>query len=118
LIIFSLAILVSAGLSVFIPFRVEGFGGTGDTILIILFFFSSNYAFFEIFKWPLGKRKIDNSSRLKSHLFGDIEDTWWWSVFPRESVISAKTKKEIKVVWINFLYSLWFMSLTLWELVK
>jgi hypothetical protein len=71
----------------------------------------------EILKWPLGKRKNDNSKGLAHFVFGDSEDlSEEKHLFYRESIISAKTTREKKVVWIAFVLCLVFLVLSIYSL--
>ena len=100
------AIVVSALLSVFISFQVEDIGGQ-HIINIVGFFLLSVFVLVEIFKWPLGKRMIDDSEGLASYIFRDADGRleWGLGLFFRESIISVKGKGKVKVWW-NFLGSL------------
>ena len=111
-IIFWLAIVISAAITTFMSFLIENIN-VGDIFALVMFFFASGYILVEIFKWPLGKRKIDNSGRIASRVFGDAEDTWWWpTMFARESIISAK-KGEKPRLFGAFIISIAFLGLSI-----
>jgi hypothetical protein len=116
MIIFWLAFIISTGLTIFIFFQVENVN-VGDIFSLIMFFLGSVYIIVEILKWPLGKRKIDNSGRIASHILGDTGDTWWGPIIlPRESIISAKKGREALTVWWGFIFSLFLLGSSIYSL--
>jgi hypothetical protein len=113
LFIFWSAIIIAAGLSTILSFQINDHG-VSYVFQIILFFISSTGVLIEIFKWPLGKRKIDNSKGFARFIFGDVEDSFGeHHLFLRESVLSAKKGRGYLVVWIYFLFFLLFLGLSL-----
>ena len=73
---FWIAIIVSAGISVFVAYQVDDISGLDIVYLILLFLLLMN-VIVEILKWPLGKRVIDNSRGLASHIFKDADEPLW-----------------------------------------
>jgi hypothetical protein len=111
--IFLLAFMISAILSVFISFQIDNIGGW-DIFWIVIFFYSSLYVFVELFKWPFGKRKINNSKGLAKYIFGTASDSFWEHPYfsPRESIININGKGTY-VVWAGFIGTLFFSVISL-----
>ena len=116
MLVFWLALLISLGLSLLISFRIDNIKGW-DIFWIIFFFGNSAYVITEILKWPLGKRKIDNSKGLSKYIFRDAAESWWEHPFfsPRESILNVKGKGTY-VVWASFLVSFFFSLMALYYL--
>jgi hypothetical protein len=118
MIMFWSALTVSTLSSIFVWFQIPDVNGW-DIVWIILFFIGSLGTALEIFKWPLGRKKIDNSKGLAKHIFGGTAGSWWDPprVFPAESVISAQENGRYSV-WLFFINNLFFMVLTLANLFE
>lgn len=106
MLIFWIAIIISALLSVYISFQIESIDGL-DISWIAVFFYTSLYAIIEILKWPLGKRKIDNSKGLAKYIYGEASESRWVHPYfsPRESIINVKGKGSY-AVWSCFIGAL------------
>jgi len=110
------AIIISALLSMIISFQIDEIGAS-DIFYLVWFFILSIFVIVEMLKWPLGKRKIDNSRGLASYIFGDADgySDWGFRIFPRESIFSIKGKGTYWVWW-EFLFSLFWAGLCLYQL--
>ena len=116
MVVFWLATAISIILCLVISFQIKQFG-VGEAFKLIMFFFSSTSVILEILKWPLGKRKIDNSKGLARFVFGDSEGSFSeHHLIYRESIFNAKKGKEAFIVWSSFIFSLFFLGFSLYLL--
>ena len=116
MLIFWIAIIISAISSVVVSFFVDNINGI-DIACFLVFFYFSAYIIVELLKLLLGIRAIDDLRGLARYVYSSIDDTIWMrGPFYRESLINVKGRYAFRA-WGTLLLSFVCVGLSLYLLL-
>lgn len=116
MLIFWIAIIISAISSVVVSFFVENINGL-DIAWLLVFFYLSAYIIVELLKLLLGIRAIDDLRGLARYVYSSIDAPFLErNVFYRESLINVKGRYAVRA-WGAFLLSFVCVGLSLYRLL-